>query len=155
MEEAALPKPKDFAFEYQWKEGALPPPDHYEYTIRVGRDAKGTIEFRPDYPRENVPVWTEYFEVDEETFGRIYLLMVDKGILKKKWERDDRIPPGDQTETLDVTSRDNHVLVPANINNQVDIRHVYDTIRKLVPHTIWKRLMAKRDQYENDYLMKE
>ncbi len=152
MEEAAPPRPDDLAIEYQWREGALPPPDHYEYTIRISREAKGIIEFRPDYPRENVPIWTESFTVDEETLARVYGLMVGKGIFREKWESDERVPPGDQVETLEVTSQGNHVHVPGNIKNKVDIRDVYTAIRGLVPHTIWESLMARREQYESDFL---
>ncbi len=150
MKEAVLPKPDDFTIEYQWREGAVPPPDHYAYTIRINRDAEGEIEFRPDYPREDVPVWKESFAVDEKALERIYGLMVDCGMFRETWETDERIPPGDSIETLDVISQGNHVHVPGNIKNPVDMNELYNAIRGLVPQAIWKSLMARRDQYANN-----
>ncbi len=155
MEKAVPARPDDLAIEYQWREGTLPPPDHYEYMIQISREAKGRIEFRPDYPKEDVPVWTEDFAVDEETLEQVYRLMVDKGVFHQEWKSDERIPPGDRIETLEVTSQDNHIHVPANIQNQADISDVYTAIRKLVPHTIWESLMAKRDQYMNIFFEEE
>src|SRR5690554_3169233 len=53
--------PADFQIEYEWHEGSLPPPYHYEYTIRIGPGAQGEIVFLPDYPSDDTPVWTEPF----------------------------------------------------------------------------------------------
>ncbi|HUT36408.1 MAG TPA: hypothetical protein VNE39_23175 [Planctomycetota bacterium] len=52
-------RPADFGFRYDWREGSLPPPYHYEYTISVSPEGEGTIVFRPDYPEHDVPAWEE------------------------------------------------------------------------------------------------
>ena len=42
-------RPADFNVIYEWQEGSLPPPYHYEYTITIKADGQGQIVMIPDY----------------------------------------------------------------------------------------------------------
>ena len=60
-------RPEDFTLQYDWCAGSMPPPYHYEYTIRIGPDLQGEIVFHPDYPGLGAPEWIESFDVAEES----------------------------------------------------------------------------------------
>src|SRR5687768_8853812 len=74
------PRPADFRVQYHWSEGSLPPPYHSEYTIRLGPGLQGEIEFQPDYPSGDTPIWIETFEIEDEDLEKLYALMWAKGI---------------------------------------------------------------------------
>ena len=43
--------PADFALRYEFREGSLPPPAHYEYSIRIGPGGRGTFSRHSDRSR--------------------------------------------------------------------------------------------------------
>ena len=59
-------RPDDFGVEYEWREGSLPPPYHYEYTVIIKPSSQSEIVLTPDYPSITVPKWTEFFKVEEQ-----------------------------------------------------------------------------------------
>ena len=63
--------PADFFFVYEWDEGPLPPPHHYEFKISVGPGATGKIVFYPDYPGDDNPEWDVPIEVTREPFAEL------------------------------------------------------------------------------------
>ena len=69
------PTPKDLTLQYDWGAGSMPPPYHYEYTIRIGPGLQGEIVFYPDYPGQGTPVWTEPFDADQEALDALYALV--------------------------------------------------------------------------------
>jgi len=72
-------RPADFAFRYAWREGSLPPPHHYEFTIVVDAGGRGTIVFYPDYLEEGVAPWEEAFLVPPAEMDELYRLMAEAG----------------------------------------------------------------------------
>jgi hypothetical protein len=150
------PKPADFSLEYEWEKGTVPPPYHYEYTIRMGPGSQGEVVFRPDYSRHNPPVWRETFSVSDEMSSELYSLMVEKGVFSTSWRGMDPPPVGGSLERLKVTADGMQFSVPSNIipEQAKAIRDVYRTIRSMVPETVWAKLMALRKDYEQNYIKK-
>jgi hypothetical protein len=77
-------RPNDFGVEYSWREGSLPPPYHYEYTVIIKPSSLGEIALTPDYPSTTVPKWTEYFNVEEQALNDLYRVMVENGLFNTK-----------------------------------------------------------------------
>jgi len=151
MTKEASATPQDFAIRYEWQEGSLPPPGHYEYTIRVGPVSEGEIVFYPDYPQHDPPVWTERFVVDGAAWDRLYRLMVDKGVFGKAWKEMDRPPVGGSLYWLYATAHGERVTVSQTMVGTETLEEVVDAVRALVPQEIWTKLRSQHDQYEQEY----
>ena len=141
-----------FRIQYWWREGSVPPPYHYEYSIHLSTESKGKIVFYPDYPMDNPPVWTETFSVDDKSLCDLYDLMIERGIFSRKWTEIADPPVGSRLEWLEVAAHDNHTVVPSTINEAQVVNDIYTMIRALVPARIWTKLMHQRDRYQREYL---
>ncbi len=131
----------------------MPPPAHYEYTIRLAPNGAGEITFYPDYPQHNPPVWSETFAPAAEEFSRLHSLIAKKKIMTKKWRPPTKSPVGGSLEFLEVIMADKQVAVPSRLNakDAAALREVFDAIRALVPQEMWDRLLARRQAFEDDY----
>ena len=139
--------PEDFRIHYKWREGSVPPPHHYEYSISVGPGGAGRIVFLPDYPSENPPAWTETFNIDEERLNALYVLMADKDVFRKHWTEIEDPPVGSALEWLEITAEGENFLVPSAIEETDVVGEVYPFIKALVPRKIWDKLLSQREQY--------
>lgn len=146
----ALPAqpPANFSVRYEWREGSVPPPYHYEYTIEF-QGGKGQLFFWPDYPTDQVPTWTEQFAVDEATTARIYQLMMQQGVWARQWRQQDPMPVGGATDWLAATAQNATVKIPiALVDDDAEaIEPVYNAIRALVPQATWDALRARQEAY--------
>ena len=151
------PRPADFSVQYEWREGSLPSPSYYAYTIRIGPGVQGEIVFSPDYSSNKPPVWTETFSVEDGDLEKLYALMSEKGMFTKSWQQED-IPPADESvEWLEVTAHGEHFLVPRYVAGEKEaeaIQEVYAAINSLVPGTVGAKLCSQREQYEQGFLNK-
>jgi hypothetical protein len=145
-------RPEDFCIQYWWREGSMPPPYHYEYSICLGPGSAGKIVFYPDYPMEEPPVWTETFSIDDKVFNELYSSVVEKGLFKKRWTDIEDPPVGGSLEWMEVVAERNRVMVPGAIKEAQTVADIYVMVRDLVPAQIWSELMRKRDEYEREYL---
>jgi len=146
---AASTPPADLALRYEWREGSVPPPYHYEYTVRLGPGGQGEVVFRPDYAQHDPPVWTEAFSVPGEALAGLYALLAEAGVFTRRWRRSPRLPIGGSTAWLEATAGGRTVTVPAGLaqSQAAAIGAVYEAIRGLVPGAIWAKLLARRDDY--------
>jgi hypothetical protein len=110
---AAGPPPPDFQLRYDWREGSLPPPYHYEYTITLAADGSGTMTMLPGYPGPGVPTFEERFTLAPEALDRLHDALIAEGLLREGW-REQRDPPvGGASWTLEVTHAGRTVVIPA------------------------------------------
>lgn len=144
--------PGDFNVRYWWREGSVPPPYHYEYSINLSSRLEGSIIFYPDYPMEKPPVWTETFSVDMESLRKLYDLIVENELFGKTWTEIEDPPVGGSLEWLEVITGGNRIVVPGAINESQVVADIYGLIRDLVPLQIWDKLMNKYEAYQRDYL---
>ena len=146
------PVPDDLFIRYDWHEGTIPPPYHYEYTISIGADGRGQVEMMPGYSSSAAPVWTEGFSVSPEALAGLYRLMGKRRLLATRWREIERPPVGGSTNWLSVTAGGRQVCTPAFIvpAQQPAAEAVYAAIKALVPQEIWDRLHEQREQYVRD-----
>ncbi len=142
------PKPSDFEAHYHWAEAALPPPDHYEYTIHLGPGSQGQIEFIPDYRNEGVPVWQESFTLTGSELESLYNLIAAKGLLAGPEPPGAEPPPGSSVHRLEVVAAGRRVTLVGEAGNLTEI---YALVESLVPPQVWAKLKARQEQYRQDY----
>ena len=145
-------RPEYFSIQYWWREGSVPPPYHYEYSIHLGPRSEGKIVFYADYPMDKPPVWTETFGVDDKALNELYTLIIEKGLFSKRWTEIEDPPVGSSLEWLEVVAHEDHIMVPSAINESQVVNDVYTVIRSLVPKRIWSRLMRQYNEYQREYL---
>ncbi len=144
-------RPADFCLRYEWHAGTVPPPGHYEYTIRAGPDLHGEVVFVPDYPQHGPPVWTETFAVDEGCWEQLYALLVAKGVLRSPWPEAERQAIGGSLAWLDVTAQGQRFQVSNQVQGAEELAAVFAAVRALVPEATWQELHARRDEFERRY----
>ncbi len=139
---------------YEWQEGSIPPPYHYEYTIQFGPGLHGEIEFRPDYEFNDPPVWRESFKLGASQLARLYDLMQAQGVLDREWQRGAGLSVGGSVESLEGTAGGQAFSIPSELDPEdaAAINPVYEAIRSLVPEPVWTELMSRRNQYEREFL---
>lgn len=141
--------PDDFAFVYEWREGSLPPPYHYEYSISVDAAGAGEIELIPDYPGDAVPVWRETFRITREQRESLFRLMVDQGLLRLQWNEDADPPVGGSYAWARIMVDGREVRLPsfAPANQQAAVEAIYAAIEALPPQAIRANLERMRADY--------
>lgn len=146
-------RPDDFGVEYEWREGSLPPPYHYEYTIIIKPSSQSKIVMTPDYPSNTVPKWIEYFKVEERGLNDLYRMMVENGLFTRKWRQLTAAPVGGSNQTLIVTAQGKRIKVEDYLvsEQQVSAKVMYATVQALVPKEIWERLQVRRQQYMQEH----
>jgi hypothetical protein len=149
-------RPDDFGVEYRWREGSLPPPYHYEYTVIIKPSGRSEIVFTPDYPSTSVPKWTESFESEERDLNDLYRVIVENGLFTQKWQKLDRAPVGGSNQMLVVTAEGKRITVEDYLvsEQQAGAKAMYAAVQALVPKEIWERLQARRQQYIQEHLRK-
>jgi hypothetical protein len=151
------PKPADFSVAYEWQKESVPPPHHYEYTIRIGPGSRGEILFFPDYLSNNPPVWKETFNVSDKMSSDLYALMARNGVFSRNWRRMDEPPIGGSLERLKVTAHGMQFSVPSPVISEQSeaSSEVYSAIRSALPETVWAKLMELQKDYERKYMEKD
>jgi hypothetical protein len=142
--------PQDLTLQYDWCAGSMPPPYHYEYTIRIGPGSVGEVVFCPDYPGQDTPVWTEPFEVADEALGALHALVTER-VLGREWVKVEDGPVGGSLEWMSGTMGGEGFRVPTQVDDPEAIEPVYVAIKELVPQDVWDSLMARRERYEREY----
>ena len=142
--------PEDFSLKYEWREGSLPPPDHYEYTIYLGPGGEGELVFYPDYPMYNPPKWSEQFRIDKAALERLYGLMEERGIFSRRWTETDEATGG-ALESVRIRADGREFTVPGGIEEAEDVKEVYRFIRSVVPEKIWDTIMSRREKFVREH----
>ena len=128
----------------------MPPPYHYEYTIRIGPDLQGEIVFHPDYPGLGAPEWIESFDVAEESLDVLYALIEDR-VLSREWIKIEDGTVGGSLEWMSGLVDGQRFRVPSRVEEEEMLEPVYAAVKALVPDATWVKLRARREQYERDY----
>ncbi len=149
LAQPAGPAPDDFQLTYSWREGSLPPPYHYSYSITLGADGAGEVRMTPDYPSEGVPVWTEPFSLDRDTLDRMYATMVEQGLLRERWRAESIPPVGGSSEDLTAVAGGRTVEIPSFVvaSQRERAQAIYAALRSVVPNEIFADLEARREAY--------
>jgi hypothetical protein len=146
-------RPADFNLAYEWQEGSLPPPYHYEYTITIKPDGKGEIVMLPDYDSDATPYWIETFTLTPATLDQFYRLLVEKGLFTQRWQAQSDPPVGGSHDALRVTAHDRTIDIPSFVisTQAAAADDITTAVRALVPDNIWDKLNAQREQYVREH----
>ncbi len=142
-------RPDDFSARYDWYEGSLPPPYHYEYSIVIEANGAGTVEMAPDYPSEGVPVWTETFTLEPAALDALYQQLAAQGAFTTQWREEDDPPVGGSHFSTGLTANGETVEIPSFVvaNQAAAQGQISEALVGVVPQDIWDRLEAQRQQY--------
>jgi len=156
----ALPTeaPADFKVTYEWRAGTMPPPYHYEYTVTVGPGAAGEVRFTPNYPGNDVPVWTEKLDVTPEQVKSLYGVVVQQRLLRNDWRELSSPPVGGSVEWATIEANGQKYTVPVALEDSdaQAVAPLYEMVRaQIVPQALWEKLQGERQKYEDDYLAKQ
>lgn len=142
--------PADFAVSYEWGNGALPPPYHYDYTIHLGPGAgTGRIEFRPGH--DSLPVWTETFPVSEAQLRSTYAVFMARGVFDRAWGEGQPMAGG-ETEWLEATADGRSVTLPSQPRDEdrTALREVYAAVWAVVPRGLIAGLVARQERFQQE-----
>jgi hypothetical protein len=145
----AASRPEDFQVQYEWSEGSLPPPYHYEYTVLIGPDGQGEVRMTPDYPGPDVPTWTETFSLTPEEMDSLYAGMAAQGLEREKWAEEDDPPVGGSSAWMVVTSRGKEIRIPSFVpaRQAAKAQALGEAVVSAVPQPFWDSLNARREAY--------
>lgn len=145
-------RPNDFSVTYNWYEGSLPPPYHYEYMVTIEPDGSGLVAYTPDYPGADVPTWTEPFTLDSSQLDALYTQLRDLDVFATAWTETDDVPVGGSHSTLTILADGRTIHIPAFPASAVDQADgAKSAVIAFIPSDIWDRLNAQRDQYVQEH----
>ena len=154
MSAAKRAAPRDFSVRYEWRNGSVAPPYHYEYTILLGPGTRGRMALRPGYPDPNAkPIeWTESFAFTPASRDKLRATMQARGVFSRSWQGlgSGNRPVGGGSENLQVKAGWRTSSIPAFVageKNQDDADAVFAAINALVPKAARARLEARREKY--------
>lgn len=147
-------KPADFCIRYEWQAGTMPPPHHYEYTIRIWPNQMGEIEFCPDYAFNEPPIWTEKFSVADEAVATLYQAMVLKKVMRPEWPEPQEETVGGSLQWMEFSAHGAHFSIPPRLTlgDTAVMDELYQAVRALVPATVWSALNSQREAYKQAYI---
>ncbi|MCC7362332.1 MAG: hypothetical protein IT317_22825 [Anaerolineales bacterium] len=148
-------RPADFTVTYNWREGSVAPPYHYEYTIVVAPDGTVTLTFIPGYPGgEDVPVWSETVALDAAQLDALYAALAGYGLFTTAWVTEDGPPVGGSSDDFSATANGVTVDVPAYVidSQRPDAAAMASTLTALIAQDTWDKLEAQRQDYIAEHL---
>lgn len=152
-----MTEPTDLRVRYEWQEGSLPPPYHYEYTITIGPGLTGSLEFRPDYALNAPPVWHVSLQLTERDLAQISRLLSAGETPARQEPPDEQLSVGGAVEWLEGSrgGRAFHVSLQGKAKDAAATRDVILAIRSLVPDSVWNQMADKQKEYQRDYLARQ
>lgn len=151
---AADEVPPDLLVEYDWIEGSVPPPYHYEYVIEIDLSGASSITMIPDYPGDDVPRWYEEFTPSDTDLFTLWGVLVDEGAFRSSWAKDPEPPVGGSSARTTITSSAGDADIPRfskSGSDQAAAERIHEAIESIVPATTWDDLLSRRQAYEDDY----
>ncbi|MFV9507170.1 MAG: hypothetical protein AB4911_21680 [Oscillochloridaceae bacterium umkhey_bin13] len=141
--------PNDLLITYQWRDGTVPPPYHYQYTIQIQADGQGTIVMIPGYSADDAPTWTEPFTLSQAELDQLYATMVAQGLHREPWRSEELPPIGGSSANLTVVANGRTTEIPSFPieRQQAQAQAIMDAVRNSVPLAIFTDLMQRREQF--------
>jgi hypothetical protein len=138
---------------YTYRNGTVPPPHHFEMTIRIETGKPGVYEFRPGYPGmgAGIQVWRETFPISEAEKAALLKRLLSLG-LDRNWKALDRPPVGGGMASLEVTEGRKTWKVPSFPKAPDDkvAQMLFVTVENAVPIGIRKKLKTRFDALARD-----
>jgi hypothetical protein len=136
------PLSDDLTIIYDYSNGALPPPYHYEYTIQLGSGVCGRVRYQSGYSDGQTPILEETFPVERYDLDLVYKMMLENDVFRNRWQMEEsRV--GGSTSSMEVRMNDKVYSIPADAEltdrdlNSLD--EIFQAIKMLVPAEFWNR----------------
>ncbi|MBM3707626.1 MAG: hypothetical protein FJW69_04680 [Actinobacteria bacterium] len=131
--------------------GALPPPYHYYYEIKIGPGEQCFFEYQPGYGEQPAPqVWKSSFNVSQKQLDSLYRLLVDYNFFRKTW-KEGEIPCGSDSTSIEIKAGSKIFKIPSDSSLKGDdaseVREVAEFIKELVPQKIWSEMQAMQQDF--------
>ena len=149
--------PADLAIDYRWNSGVSNVgPDFAGYMVALDLSGSGTIRFTVGHPSAEQDVWAETFDLSVGDLRALYLSLHEVDLFSQTWKQGVSAPGLDRGSVLLVVAEGKTYVVPHNLVDSDDadsMATVYESIRSLVPETIWEGFETRRDDYlsKHDY----
>jgi hypothetical protein len=129
---------------YTYRNGTVPPPHHYEVTIRLEPGRPAIYEFRPGYPGmgAGIQVWKESFAFADRQHEILYKKLEALG-LTRRWQEMKQPPVGGGYSTLKVTVNGKTWNVPSFATDAAAARKIFETVEGIVPPALVKKAKAR------------
>ncbi|HEY0734249.1 MAG TPA: hypothetical protein VGD69_05045 [Herpetosiphonaceae bacterium] len=143
-------RPDDFALVYDWREGSLPPPYHYEYSITLTPKGNCELIMIPDYPASDVPQWRELFQVPVADRDRLYQQLLELGLFSQSWRAETNPRVGGSTADLTVVANETKFEIPSQVveSQEAKAEEIYAAIKAIVPSETWAKLEGQLKEYQ-------
>jgi hypothetical protein len=121
---------------YHWAAGAVPPPYHDEYEIRISGEV-GILEYWSGYPGEGVESQQYRFGVDPDMTAELQAII--NGLSGRIWKQNDPPRIGGDQEWLSAVAE---VLIPADLcpDDSIVAGEIFVRVRGLVPDEVWGKI---------------
>lgn len=143
--------PSDMNLTFNWNTGSLPPQYHYSYTITIQPDGNGSLDYQPGYEPDEATRWQTEFSLTGKQMDALYGYLIENDLLRTTWNLGEPLLGGSGT-SLVVTADGKEYTVPSISELQPDDRKLMeaaiDTIKNLLPQSIWDELDARQEAYE-------
>jgi hypothetical protein len=142
-------RPGDFAIEYHWRAGSMPPPHHYEFVVVIRAGGEGEVVMVPDYPAPGVPRWTEVFVVRPDEMDRLYATITGHDLFTRVWQRPKQQRIGGSRRSLAATANGKKMtLEDYVVEEQAKAASaIFEAVEAAVPQRVWDTLIARRAEY--------
>lgn len=145
--------PGDFAINYTYISGTVPPPYHYEYTVHIDSDGNGSISYVPDYVFDTA--WKETFKLDKKSMKRIWRFLKKNDFFNIKWTKADNHSVGGSLQYLDVYADNKSYTIPAFPTEKKNAEKFLAAVKELIPQSAMNTFSIKRDKYIEDFKKEE
>ncbi|GAB4527487.1 MAG: hypothetical protein Fur0018_13140 [Anaerolineales bacterium] len=131
---------------YHHADGAMPPPHHAEWTLTLEHSGRGCLQFCPDYPGRDAPLWQLAFTVDDLT--PLEAALPPAFAASQPALRDD-FPVGGSTCQVACTfgGESRSLYAGPESMRPPAVRTLCDALRALVPQTVWDEAARRREAY--------
>jgi hypothetical protein len=149
--------PADLAIDYRWNTGVSNVgPDFAAYSVSLDMSGSGTIRFTVGHPSAEQDMWAETFDLFVGDLRVLYLSLHEVDLFSRTWMQEEPKPGSGWGSSLLVVAEGKTYVVPHNLADRDDadlMATVYESIRSLVPETIWEGFETRRDDYlsKHDY----
>jgi len=147
--------PADLQVHYRWNSGVSNVgPDYAAYSVSLDGSGSGTIRFTVGHPSAEQDVWTETFGLSTGDLRDVYSSLHGAGLFSRNWTAREPAPGSGGGSSLAVVADGRTYSVPTDLADPEDsdsVSTVYESIRSLVPESIWEGFEARRDEYVSSH----
>lgn len=136
-------------FEFVWREGSVPPPDHYWFRVTGSTAGRGQIEFVPGYAFEAPPRWVEAFTIESAQAAQLQALVQHLRAMDRDWPEAPGEAVGGSQRSIHLRRGARAVDVPNQLcaSDAALADALEAALRALVPEAVWASIRQRHADY--------